>query len=97
MSGLPNSTFYNCSGPIESYSHLTFCINPYFWGEIGIAFAIALSVVGAAWYTSLIWFPLISSRGIFIVGASLCGAAVKAPRIKSKNLVRFLVFYQELI
>ena len=49
-------------------------ISPYSFGSYGIAFSLTLSVVGAAW-------------GIFLTGSSLVGAAVKAPRIRSKNLI----------
>merc|ERR1712164_180504 len=48
--------------------------NPYFFAALGIAAAVGLSVAGAAW-------------GIFITGSSLLGAAVRAPRIRSKNLI----------
>ncbi|CAD7699458.1 unnamed protein product [Ostreobium quekettii] len=49
-------------------------ISPYYWTYMGISAAVGLSIVGAAW-------------GIFITGSSLVGAAVRTPRITSKNLI----------
>lgn len=61
----------NCNA---GYDEVLTRMSPYGWGYMGIAFGLGLSVVGAAW-------------GIWLTGASLVGAAVKAPRIRSKNLI----------
>merc|ERR1711907_931513 len=58
----------------ETWSNLFLAMDPTFLSFYGTAFALGLSVLGAAW-------------GIFLTGSSLLGAAIKVPRIRSKNLI----------
>merc|ERR1712086_36539 len=64
------------SNPIagDSWSNVFSSMDPSFLAFYGTGFALGFSVLGAAW-------------GIFLTGSSLLGAAIKVPRIRSKNLI----------
>lgn len=49
------------------------------------------SVLSLHYFHNLFLYSVIS-RGIFITGSTIVGAAIKAPRIRSKNLIRYVEY-----
>ena len=61
----------------EDYYQVFKYMSPYIFAYVGIGLVLGLSVLGAAW-------------GMFLTGSALNGAAIRAPRISSKNLVSII-------
>eukprot|EP00689_Sawyeria_marylandensis_P003388 EC825685.1.p1 GENE.EC825685.1~~EC825685.1.p1 ORF type:complete len:232 (+),score=62.50 EC825685.1:50-745(+) len=62
---------------LDEYLDLLFKIDHTFWAALGMFISLSLSVLGA-------------SFGIFTSGSSIMGAAIRAPHIKTKNLISII-------
>ncbi|CCW61490.1 unnamed protein product [Phytomonas sp. EM1] len=63
--------------PFSSLWNILIAVSPYAWASIGVVLSIALSILGATW-------------GILTSAASVSGAAIRSPEIRSKNLISII-------